>query len=321
MGRLVCMLPGNSTGRAGPRQQGAPRAEGSPAIHTTTIQQALMDATRRLAGAGIDTPRLDAEVLLRHALGVDRTRLFVMLPDPMPGDATAPYDDLIARRIAGAPVAYLVGTREFMGLDFHTAPDVLIPRPDTEPLVEWALGWLADRPHARVADIGTGSGAIAVALAAHLPASFGGGIIAIDVSPEALRIAGQNADALLTPGQRTRLTFRQGSLTGPLDEPVDLLLANLPYLTPAQIEENPDLDAEPSLALLGGEDGLDLVRATVADLPRVLRPGGAAGFEIDPSQATATRQLLMDTFPDAHTLVIHDLAGRERHVIVERPRA
>lgn len=290
-------------------------------IDTTTIQQTLMKATRRLADAGIDTPRLDAEVLLRHALGVDRTRLFVMLPDPMPEDATEVYDGLIGRRLAGEPIAYLTGRREFMGLDFQATPDVLIPRPDTEPLVEWALGWLADRPHARVADIGTGSGAIAISLAAHLPRSFSGEIIAIDISPDALRIARANAEALLTPDQRARLTFRLGSLTEPLGEPVDLVLANLPYLTPAQMDENPDLDAEPSLALLGGEDGLDLIRATVADLPRVLQPGGAAGFEIDPSQATATRQLLMDTFPDAHTLVIHDIAGRERHVIVERATA
>ncbi len=318
MGQLVCMLPGNSTGRAGPRQYDAPRAEGSLAIDTTTIQQALMAATKRLADAGIDTPRLDAEVLLRHALGVDRTRLFVMLPDPMPLDITEDYARLVERRLAREPIAYLTGTREFMGLDLHTTPDVLIPRPDTEPLVEWALEWLEHRPQARVADIGTGSGAIAISLAAHLPSSFCGEIIAIDVSPDALRIAERNADAILTPEQRARLTFRQGSLTEPLDEPVDLLLANLPYLTPAQMAENPELDAEPSLALLGGEDGLDLVRATVADLPRVLLPGGVAGFEIDPSQATATRQLMMDTFPDAHTLVIHDIAGRERHVIVER---
>lgn len=288
---------------------------------TKTIQQTLMTGTTRLAEAGIDTPRLDAEVLLRHALGVDRTRLFVMLPDPMPEGLVATYEDLITRRMAGEPVAYLTGTREFMGLDFRTTPAVLIPRPDTEPLVEWALGWVTGRPGARVVDIGTGSGAIAVSLAAHLPASFTGEIIAMDVSPEALAIATANADALLTPAQRDRLTFRQGSLTEPLDEPVDLLLANLPYLTPAQMAGNTDLEAEPSLALLGGDDGLDLVRRTIADLPRILAEEGAAGFEIDPSQAATTRELLQRIFPDAHTLVIRDLAGRERHVVVDRHRA
>lgn len=280
-----------------------------------------MAATQRLAEAGIDTPRLDAEVLLRHVLDVDRTRLFVMLPDAMPDEVLAPYEALVARRVAGEPVAYLVGTREFMGLAFRTTPDVLIPRPDTEPLVEWALSWLAERPSARVVDIGTGSGAIAVSLAALVPASFRGEIIAVDVSAEALRVAEANADALLAPEQRGRLTFRQGSLTEPLEGPVDLVLANLPYLTPAQMAENPDLDAEPSLALLGGDDGLDLVRATIDDLPRVLAEAGAAGFEIDPSQAAETLAELQRIFPDAHTLVIRDLAGRERHVVLGRRKA
>jgi release factor glutamine methyltransferase len=285
---------------------------------TMTIQQTLMAAAARLADAGMDTARLDAEVLLRHALGVDRTRLFVVLPDPMPEEIAGPYDDLISRRVSGEPVAYLVGKREFMGLEFRTTPEVLIPRPDTEPLVEWALEWLERRPDARVADIGTGSGAIAVSLAAQLPASFTGEIIAVDISPEALEVAEANADSVLTAEQRARLTFVQGSLTEPLDGPVDLILANLPYLTPAQMAENPDLEAEPSLALLGGKDGLDLVRATVADLPRILAADGAAGFEIDPSQAAATRALLQRIFPEAHTLVLCDLAGRERHVVVDR---
>jgi release factor glutamine methyltransferase len=287
---------------------------------TMTIQQTLMAAAARLADAGIETARLDAEVLLRHALGVDRTRLFVMLPDPMSEEIVGPYDDLISRRVSGEPVAYLVGKREFMGLEFRTTTEVLIPRPDTEPLVEWALEWLERRPDARVADIGTGSGAIAVSLAAHLPASFTGKIIAVDVSPEALEVAEANADSVLTAELRSRLVFVQGSLTEPLDGPVDLILANLPYLTPAQMAENPELDAEPSLALLGGEDGLDLVRATVADLPRILAADGAAVFEIDPSQAAATRALLQRIFPEAHTLVLHDLAGRERHVVVDRRR-
>lgn len=283
-----------------------------------SVQQSLMIASKRLTDAGIDTARLDAEVLLRHVLGVDRTRLFVMLPDAMPDDRVGAYADLVARRVAGEPVAYLVGTREFMGLEFRTTPEVLIPRPDTEPLVEWALAWLEQRPDARVADIGTGSGAIAVSLAAHLPERFRGEVIAIDVSPEALRVAEANADALLAPVQRGRLAFRQGSLTEPLVEPVDLLLANLPYLTPGQMAENPDLDAEPSLALLGGDDGLDLVRATIADLPRLLAANGAAGFEIDPSQAVATHELLQRMFPGAPTLVLRDLAGRDRHVVLDR---
>lgn len=283
-----------------------------------TIHDALFQAAHRLAATGIDTPRLDAEVLLRHALGVDRTRLFMMYPDQIPADTAERYDALIARRIAGEPVAYLTGTREFMALAFHTAPGVLIPRPDTEPLVEWALAWLADRPEACVVDIGTGSGAIAISVAAHVPPSFRGEIIATDVSPDALMIATANADGLLPTDRRKRISFRNGSLTEPINEFVDLILANLPYLTPGQIAENPALDAEPRLALDGGDDGLALVRLVIDDLPRILSPHGAAGFEVDPSQIGTTEHLLHSALEGATTEVIHDLAGRQRHVVVHR---
>lgn len=270
-----------------------------------------------MSDAGIDTPRLDAEVLLRHVLGVDRTRLFMMYPDPMQEDVAAEFDEMITRRAGGEPVAYLTGTREFMALAFRTTPEVLIPRPDTEPLVEWALAWLKDRPAARVIDIGTGSGAIAISLAAHLPRAFSGQIVAVDISDGALDVARHNAETLLEPDKRSRVSFRRGSLTEPIDAHVDLVLANLPYLTPGQIAENPALDAEPRMALDGGDDGLDLVRLVIADLPRIVAPDGAAGFEIDPSQVAATVQLLQDAIPGARTSVIRDLSGRERHVVLE----
>lgn len=287
------------------------------AIDTRTIHQTLQRAAHRLAGAGIDTARLDAEVLLRQVLGVDRTRLFLMYPDPMPSERIAAYEALISRRIAGEPVAYLTGTREFMALPFQTTPDVLIPRPDTEPLVEWALEWLQNRPGARVVDIGTGSGAIAISVAAHLPADFRAEIIAVDISESALAVARANADSLLQPDRREQIAFLHGSLTEPLEPPVDLLLANLPYLTPGQIRENPDLDAEPRLALDGGDDGLDLVRAVAIDLSRIMAPGGAVGFEVDPSQVSATEHLLQRAIPGIAPRVILDLAGRQRHVVAE----
>lgn len=287
-------------------------------MNATTIHQALQRGAQRLASAGIDTPRLDAEVLLRHVLKVNRTRLFLIYPDPMPSDAQTALDALIERRIGGEPIAYLTGTREFMALSFRTTPDVLIPRPDTEPLVEWALEWLKDKSSARVADIGTGSGAIAVSLAAHLPPSFAGEIIGVDISERALKVARRNADDLLSPEQREHIRFIAGSLTEPLKPPVDLLLSNLPYLTPGQIAENANLVAEPQLALDGGPDGLDLIRVVVDDLPRLLSRFGAAGFEVDPSQISATVHLLHTAFPDGTVEVIHDLAGRQRHVVIQR---
>lgn len=283
-----------------------------------TIQHTIRQAARRLEAAGIQTARLDAEVLMRHVLDIDRTRLFLRYPDPIAEPDHAAFERLIARRLAGEPVAYLTGTREFMGLPFRVAPGVLIPRPETELLVEWALDWLAPRPDATVADIGTGSGAIAISVAARLPAEFAGTVIATDTSDAALAIARKNANALLPPDRLRQLRFLHGSLTEPLAGPLDLLLTNLPYLTPQQIAENPALDAEPRLALDGGPDGLDLVRAVIADLPRILAPDGAAGFEIDPSQVDAVSMLLDRALPGTKIRIIDDLARLSRHVVATR---
>ncbi|MCC6313188.1 MAG: peptide chain release factor N(5)-glutamine methyltransferase, partial [Thermomicrobiales bacterium] len=223
---------------------------------------------------------------------------------------------LIARRASGEPVAYLIGEREFMALPFRVGPGALVPRPETELLVEWALGWLAHRPRAVVLDIGTGSGAIAVALAAHLAPDWAGRIIAADRSGEALAWAARNR-AALAQSQRVRLV--RGDLTDWCAAgAADLLLANLPYLTPGQIAENPDLAAEPRTALDGGPDGLDLVRRLLADAPRALAAGGAFGLELDPSQTEPVAALARQTLPGARIRIIADLSGRPRHVVGER---
>ncbi len=280
-----------------------------------TYQHLLRAGTKRLAETAIDTARLDAEVLLREVAGLDRAGLFLRLPDPAPDGLAVRYEALLERRVSGEPVAYIVGRREFMGLPFRVAPPVLIPRPETELLVEWALALAADRPGATVVDVGTGSGAIAVSLAAL--ASPRVRIVGTDISPEALAIADANAAALLDGGLRARLAFREGSLLAPIREPVDLVLANLPYLTPGQVDGNPDLAAEPRLALDGGRDGLDLVRELIADLPRVLTPGGAVGLELDPSQTATVEGLLRGLFPGRSVRTIRDLSGLARHVVLE----
>jgi release factor glutamine methyltransferase len=285
---------------------------GSGPIAQSTVSELVRTAADRLGRAGIPNPRLDAEVLLRHVTGWSRTELFLRYPDPPPAATIAALEDLVARRLAGEPVAYLTGEREFMGLTFAVGPGVLVPRPETELLVEWALERFGDSP---VADVGTGSGAIAVSVAALAKAPVT--VIATDVSADALAIATGNADTLLTGERRTRLAFREGSLLEPVTERVSLVLANLPYLTPRQIAENPDLDAEPRLALDGGDDGLDLVRVLVDDLPRVLAPGGGVGLELDPSQCAAVEGLLAAAFPGRVVRTIRDLAGLERHVVME----
>jgi release factor glutamine methyltransferase len=285
-----------------------------------TIADALRRGKRRLSSAGSATPGLDAEVLLRHVLGIDRTTLFVRLPERIAPEALSTYDDLLAQRARDIPVAYLTGQREFMGLSFEVGPDVLVPRPETELLVEWAISWLGQRRREReredvtVIDIGTGSGAIAIAVAAMMEPDWQGRILASDISPEALSVAARNR-ARLDPYHR--VTFVQGSLSSWLQGPVQLILANLPYLRPEQLSENPSLAAEPRSALDGGVGGLGLIRQFLADAPRVLAPGGAIGLEIDPSHHHVVLDLARRTFPESDVDVLPDLAGLDRHVTIQ----
>jgi release factor glutamine methyltransferase len=281
-----------------------------------TLSDALRCGKKRLAAARTATPGLDAEVLLRHILGVDRTALFVRLPEPIAAEELAAYERLLEDRCRDIPVAYLTGQREFMGMPFQVSPGVLVPRPETEHLVAWAISWL--REHERnpvtVVDVGTGSGAIAIAIAEAMAPAWRGQIIATDVSSEALLVAARNRAHL---DLQRRISIVQGSLLSWLRSPVDLVLANLPYLRSEQLAENPSLAAEPRLALDGGVDGLDLIRQLLADAPRVLASGGAIGLEIDPSQRDEVVNLARSAFPGSEVEVLHDLAGLDRHVAIQ----
>jgi release factor glutamine methyltransferase len=279
-----------------------------------TIAGLLRTATARLTTAGSESPRLDAEVLLRHVLGIDRTELFTRLQEPVTGNVSSKFEQLVDARSEGRPVAYLIGEREFMGLTFTVCPSVLIPRPETEQLVEWALTWLERRPDADVVDVGTGSGAIVLSLATLAGDSWTGRAVGVDISREALAVAEENQARLGLDG---RVEFVRGNLLEPISGPVDLILANLPYLTPVQIEENPDLAAEPRLALDGGADGLALIRVLIDDAPRVLSPNGAIAIELDPAHAHEAAKLAATRFPHAFIRIETDLSGRERLVIVE----
>lgn len=245
-------------------------------------------------------------MLVAHALGISKEELYAHPERVVADDVARRAEALVARRAGGEPVAYLRGWKEFYGLRFAVDPRVLIPRPETETLVD-AVRASGARV---VADVGTGSGAIAVALAVHEPDIR---VVATDVSSDALAVARANAG---THGVLARIELREGDLLAPIaDGEVDCVAANLPYLTDIAVavgnEERSSLAFEPGIAVVAGPDGLGLIRRAVAELPRVLRPGGAGYFECDPPQARAL----------AHELgaeILRDLAGNER-VLVVRP--
>jgi len=265
-----------------------------------------------LRAAGIASAALDADVLLAHVAGVGKEALVAHPEAALPPDAERRYDELISRRARGEPVAYLRGYKEFYGVTLGVDPRVLVPRPETEVLVDAVRAFAAGRS-LTVVDVGTGSGAIAIALARSEPALR---IFATDISFDALAVARDNAAA---NGVATRITFLQGDLFSPVAEPVDCVAANLPYLRADALDDlsgdRAALAFEPRLATLSGPDGLDLIRRAAADLPRVLRPGGAAFFECDPPQVAA---LLLLLAPIGPTSVLPDLTGADRVVAVRR---
>jgi release factor glutamine methyltransferase len=265
---------------------------------------------------GIDDPEIEAEVLLRHVLQLDRTYLFLRLPDELTDDQTAEYQRLIAKRVAHTPTAYLTERREFYSMSFAVGPGVLIPRPETEHVVETVLEAgrevLCRRDRVTCVDVGTGSGAIALTVAKHLPAAR---VLGTDLSPGALAIATLNAKRLRLAG---RVTLLQGDLLDPIDEPVDIIAANLPYIPtdvwaalPPEIREH-----EPRTALDGGEDGLRIIDRLLAAVPRHLQPGGVVILEIAFDQADALRRLVDERLPGASSEIRKDLAGHDRVAIV-----
>lgn len=252
---------------------------------------------------------------MAHVLGWSRARLLAEHEYQPDAAQVAAFQQLLARRRTGAPVAYLVGQRAFFGFDVLVDPRVLVPRPETEVLVEVALALLAAWRHPQpltIADIGTGSGAIALALALHLPHAH---IYATDLSPAALEVARLNVQHR---GVGARVHLLQGDLLEPLPHPVDVIISNPPYTILATIAANVR-QHEPHLALDGGPDGLHLYRRLLAQVPAWLRPGGLLLLEIGATQAPPVATLVRAALPAAAVRVHTDLAGWERVVVAELP--
>ena len=274
------------------------------------ISDILLELHTRLSSVS-QTPLLDAQVLLGHVLGRTRTWVLSHPEAHLSSDQEHSIRDALTHLEAGQPLAYILGHWEFYGLDFYITPDTLIPRPETELLVEQALSWsrTKNKPlHA--ADIGTGSGCIAISLA--LDAS-NVHVMGCDISLTALQVAKANANTHRVSG---KVDFVQCDLLPPVKVQFDLICANLPYIPTETLHSLKVYQREPALALDGGEDGLKQIRRLLNEAETMLAPGGLLLLEIEASSGAAVHSLAREAFPKADVQVLPDLAGRDRLVSV-----
>ncbi len=279
------------------------------------ISEALRQGTRLIQSSGSDEARLEAELLLMHALKADRVHLYGRLQDELPVRAGNYYRRLLNRRLAHEPTPYIVGHKEFFGLEFETSRSALIPRPETETLVELAIDFARDR-YAKnrftIADVGAGSGVIAIALASELPNAR---VIATDVSKRALALARRNAER---HGVAARIQFVEGDTLLPIEGRAEIIATNLPYVTTEDwLATPPEIrEWEPRRALDGGVDGLRYIRRLLRQAPEKLARNGALFAEIGDRQGSIAQSLAEEAFPVAEIEVKPDLAGRDRVLCV-----
>ena len=254
---------------------------------TVPLLEVLRGTERYLADRGVENARLNAEHLLAHALGLKRMELYLQFDRPLTESERAPLRDLVKRRGAREPLQHVLGTAEFHGRTFACDKRALVPRPETEQLVELALEIAKDKPAATILDIGTGSGVIALTIALELPSAT---LHATDLSPDALALAAENA---ARHALTDRIVFHQADLLPPDDARFDVIIANLPYIPAEEIASlSPEVRHDPASALDGGTDGLDLIRRLIETAPDRLAPGGALLLEIGLGQADAVNTLL-----------------------------
>jgi release factor glutamine methyltransferase len=276
-----------------------------------TLLKILRGSTDYLTRAGVQSARLEAELLLAHVLGLGRLDLYLQFERPLTEPDLAELRSLLRRRVQGTPVAYLIGQREFFGLRFSVKKGVLIPRPESEQVVDLALALLAAKEGPTVAaDLGTGSGCIGIAIAV---GSNSTRIDAVDISETAVEVAKDNAAQL---GVSERVHVIQGSWGRPLKGrgPYDLIVSNPPYVTTAELSAlDPGVrDFEPILALDAGPDGLATYRDLLVDLPELAATGATILLEVDPRRAGPVMELAKGSWPSAKPKLHRDLSGRDR---------
>ena len=278
------------------------------------LKETLNATGETLIKTGSPDAQLEAEVLIRHVLGIDRATFFRDLEEPVTDSDRQQLDDLVVRRLRREPLNYITGFREFYGLSFEVSDSVLIPRQETELLVETVISLARSRskPEMKICDVGTGSGAIAISLAVNLPFAE---ITAIDISQSALDIANANRR---THGVYNRVALRRGNLLEPVDFKPEIIVSNPPYIPMGDLSLlQPEIQYEPRVALDGGTDGLELIRGLLSQSLDKVSSTGAILFEIDSSQENSARILAREYFPNSHISVLDDLSGSSRAILIE----
>ena len=268
-----------------------------------------------LMRTGSPDAQLEAEVLIRHVLRIDRATFFRDLEQPVTDCDRERLDDLVNRRLNREPLNYITGLREFYGLDFEVSDSVLIPRQETELLVDTVISLARSRPKCemKICDIGTGSGAIAVSVAVNLPSAE---VMAIDISQRALDIADANRRM---HGVYNRVSLRRGNLLEPVDWKPEIIVSNPPYIRRSDLSLlQPEILYEPSVALDGGPDGLEVIRGLLRQSSDKVSSTGAILFEIDSSQKDSARMLSREYFPNSEISILDDLSGNSRAILIEK---
>jgi len=277
----------------------------------------VLDATAARLSPLSDTPQLDAEVLAAHILNKPRTWLLAHDDSSFDPTTVSTLESLVQRLERGEPLPYVLGHWEFFGLDFDLTPDVLIPRPETELLVERAIPWLqSSSQRLSIADIGTGCGCIAVSIATHISSAH---ILATDISSTALEVARRNANKHHAENQIEFIEcdILPKSLSD--ESRFDLICANLPYIPTGKLRNLPIYGREPALALDGGDDGLDLFRRLLAIAPKRLASGGRMLLEIEATRGPAALSLAYDAFEESEIHLYQDLAQQDRLLEIQLP--